>query len=578
LRSPYPQNGRIEIAGVLTERSTHLRLDLLHPGGERATIEVPLRAGEAPFNLAAPLWARLKIESLEAQYELNRGEIRRLGQNFRLVTRETSLIVLDRVEDYARYEIAPPPELMADYEKLRQIAARRNSAERGSHLENIVRRFGDKVAWWNKDFPQDLTSSSRDLQIAAPRGDNIQGFNSQMQIEQQARRNTVASERPPVMAPEVMLAPPRPGNAPMATIGIRGTAGGAPDDATEARVRVAPPPPVSPLPMPQQNAIARLGIAANNVESKKALAEPGETAAVIQLKKWEPDAAYASRLHAAASDTAYRIYLDERPRYLASTAFFLDVADILFDKGQPALAQRVLSNLAEMDLENRQILRVLGYRLLQAQKPALAIPVFRKVLELSPAEPQSYRDLGLALAANGQYQEAVDTLYEVVIRPWDNRFPDIELTALAEMNAIIATHGPLDVSRFDSRLSKNLPLDLRVVLTWDADNTDIDLWVTDPNGEKAFYSHPLTYQGGRMSADFTGGYGPEEFSLKHAKPGKYKVEAQYFADNRQIVMGATTLQVRLATKFGSDRQKEKSITLRLKDRKESIFVGEFEVK
>jgi hypothetical protein len=37
----------------------------------------------------------------------------------------------------------------------------------------------------------------------------------------------------------------------------------------------------------------------------------------------------------------------------------------------------VLSNLAEMDLENRHILRVLGYRLLQAGQPALAMPVFR---------------------------------------------------------------------------------------------------------------------------------------------------------------------------------------------------------
>ena len=46
------------------------------------------------------------------------AEIRRLGQRFGLVTRETSLIVLDRIEDYARYEIAPPAELRADYERV----------------------------------------------------------------------------------------------------------------------------------------------------------------------------------------------------------------------------------------------------------------------------------------------------------------------------------------------------------------------------------------------------------------------------------------------------------------------------
>jgi hypothetical protein len=281
----------------------------------------------------------------------------------------------------------------------------------------------------------------------------------------------------------------------------------------------------------------------------------------------------------ASGDNVYRVYLDERPGYLNSTAFFLDAADILFDKKQAALAVRVLSNLAEMDLENRHILRILGYRLLQAQEAKLAIPVFRKVLELSPEEPQSYRDLGLALNADRQYQQAIDSLYEVVVKPWHGRFPDVEIISLAELNAIIATSGAkLDVSRIDARLVKNLPLDLRVVLTWDADNTDIDLWVTDPNGEKAFFGHQLTYQGGRMSLDFTGGYGPEEFSLKRAKPGKYKVEAQYFGDRRQAVTGPTTLQVKLATGFGTAAQKEQSITLRLKDRRETVFVGEFEVK
>ncbi len=194
----------------------------------------------------------------------------------------------------------------------------------------------------------------------------------------------------------------------------------------------------------------------------------------------------------------------------------------------------MLSNLAEMDLENRHILRILGYRLMQAKQAATAIPVLKKVLALSPDEPQSYRDLGLAYAADQQPQRAIDSLYEVVIRPWHNRFPEIELITLAELNSIIArSNVALDLSRMDARLMKNLPLDLRAVLSWDADNTDIDLWVTDPNGEKAYYSNRLTYQGGRMSQDFTGGYGPEEFSLKTAKPGKYKVEAQYFRDRPQ---------------------------------------------
>ena len=299
----------------------------------------------------------------------------------------------------------------------------------------------------------------------------------------------------------------------------------------------------------------------------------------IQLKRWTPDAPYFKRFQEAAASELYRIYLDERAAYVNSTAFFLDAADVFFDKGLAALGVRVLGNLAEMDLENRHILRILGYRLMQAGQAKLAIPILARVLELAPNEPQSYRDLGLAYAADKQGQQAADQLYEVVVRPWHGRFPEIELTALDELNGIIATADtPVDTSRYDARLLRNLPVDLRVALSWDADNTDIDLWVTDPNGEKAYYGNRISYQGGRMSQDYTGGYGPETFSLKHAKPGKYKVEANFYGHNQQIVAGATTLQLKLTTRFGMREAQEQTVTLRLKGRSEVVQVGEFEVK
>jgi hypothetical protein len=300
--------------------------------------------------------------------------------------------------------------------------------------------------------------------------------------------------------------------------------------------------------------------------------------ASIRLQKWTPDAPYAERLRKADQARLYRVYLDERPGYLHSTAFFLDVADIFFDRGEARLALRILSNLAEMDLENRHILRILGYRLLQAQQADLALPVLDRVLELAPEEPQSYRDLALASAEAGQRQQAVALLNQVVTRPWHGRFPDIELIALAELNALVATAPrPLDLSAVDPRLLRNLPLDLRVVLSWDADNTDIDLWVTDPNGEKVFYGHTLSHQGGRISRDFTGGYGPEEFSLKIAKPGKYLVQAQFYGHRQQVVAGATTLQLHLFTGFGTAGQRDQSVTRRLASGGEVVTVGEFVV-
>jgi uncharacterized protein YfaP (DUF2135 family) len=166
-----------------------------------------------------------------------------------------------------------------------------------------------------------------------------------------------------------------------------------------------------------------------------------------------------------------------------------------------------------------------------------------------------------------------------VLREWDSRFADVEMITLAELNSLVArTRRPLDTSRIDARLLRNLPLDVRVVLTWDADDSDMDLWVTDPNGEKCFYGHNRTYQGGRISDDFTAGYGPEEFSLRTAKPGTYKVEVDYFGDRQEAVAGPTTLQLRFTSHFGTATESDRFVTLRLKEERENVLVGEFVVE
>jgi Ca-activated chloride channel homolog len=540
LAATHAIGGRVQIAGMLNDASATLRIALQHPDGKQEIIDVPIQRstnGDEKLGAAASMWAELRINELDAEYQLNRAEIRRLGQRFRLVTRETSLIILDRIEDYARFEIAPPSELRADYDRvLGNIQAQRR-AERGNHLENIVRMFEQKIAWWNHSFPKnDRYNETKIVRIdESARGGVFEG-NS-------ARREAVAQDR-----------------------------------ASPSSVQPAPAPSME-IAARQKSMMVPAVQSAPASADKRAIQSATQTTSTIRLQKWQPNAPYADRLKRASSADLYRVYLDEAPSYLAGTAFYLDAADIFFERGLNDLGIRVLSNLAEMDLENRHILRILGYRLMQASHTSLAIPVFKRVLELSPEEPQSYRDLGLAYAADKQPQRAIDSLNEVVIRPWHGRFPEVELIALAEINSIIATSNTkLDTSRIDTRLIKNLPLDLRAVLTWDADNTDIDLWVTDPNGEKAHYGNRMTYQGGRMSLDFTGGYGPEEFSLKVAKPGKYRVQAQYFGDRRQNVTGATTLQMRLTTGFGTKQQRDQIVTMRLKDGKETIMVGEFEIK
>ncbi len=589
VESADPANGLMRIAGVLPNGDGTLHLTL-SVQGKTERMDVPVSAHAPKQPLAPYFWASYRLHALEAEHEAQRGEIRRLGQQFGIPTAETSLIVLENLDDYIRYDIAPPPEYQAAFEQARSMRGTQLAHQRRDHLAQVVRQFQQKQAWWETNFmindfgkvnPPEKSVPMRESHVAAA------ALPPPPTMAMPAPTPEMARAAPPAFAPAEPVAPGS-GYSRAATdmaprqFGVIDT----PADRSERRVaQVAVGGSMAKMNGRSDELLSREAYAS---ASPRRIAQGGEQGdggsadAGIHLKRWTSDAPYIARLHNASKESAYATYLDEKPSYLNSSAFFLDASDILMEKGLPDLALRVLSNLAEMDLENRQVLRILGYRLMEAKVPQLAIPVFQKVQLLAEEEPQSFRDLGLAYAANKQYQAAIDQLNDVVMRSWDVRFRDVEMITLAELNAIVATESSLfhklDVSRVDPRLLKNMPLDLRVAMTWDADNSDMDLWVTDPRGEKCFYGHALTAQGGRMSQDVTQGYGPEEFSLRHAMPGKYKVEANFYGNRQQTVAGATTVQVRLTTGFGTAHAKDQMTTLRLKEGGDTVFVGEFEVR
>ncbi|MDI9240064.1 VIT domain-containing protein [Lysobacter sp. LF1] len=530
--SRYPQDGLLRIAGRLSEPSATIGLQVFDNGRTRR-IDVPVASRGEEGTLAAHLWAEYSIRALQSDRAANRTAIGRIGQRFGIVTPETSLIVLEAIEDYVEHDIVPPAEYRAQFDALKAQRRAQEGVSQQTHLDEIAEQYTQRIEWWSRKWPK----------------------NNPPKPEQD--RGPATGGAAPIPAPAAMMA-----DAERVRSEEQAAQRASADEATLDRIEVTG---------------ARMEAAAAAAEEARVGAEAQTN--TIALQPWEPDSPYARRLRQAAPEQVYAQYLDERDSYADSPAFYLDVADILFQKKQPELALRVLSNLAELDLENRHLLRVLGYRLMQADQPSLAVPVLERVLLISEEEPQSFRDLGLAYAADRRQQQAIDALYEVVRRQWDGRFGGVAQIALAELNAIVANAKPaLDTGRIDPRLLKNLPVGLRTVLSWDSDNSDMDLWVTDPNGEKCYYSNRSTYQGGRLSEDFTGGYGPEEFVLRDPKPGKYKVQAHYFGDRQQVVTGATTLSLWLSTGFGTPRQKDQRITLRLEGRSDSVLVGEFEVK
>ena len=130
VQSRHAAAGRLVLAGVMTARSAELQLRLRGSDGAVANRVVRIDARQNASRLAGVQWARLTLASLEGEARLHKVRIRELGKRFGLATRETSLLVLERIDDYVRHEIEPPPALREAYERMAATMQKTTRAER----------------------------------------------------------------------------------------------------------------------------------------------------------------------------------------------------------------------------------------------------------------------------------------------------------------------------------------------------------------------------------------------------------------------------------------------------------------
>lgn len=292
---------------------------------------------------------------------------------------------------------------------------------------------------------------------------------------------------------------------------------------------------------------------------------------------------YIKEIKQTEKASRYAKYLELRQYYSSKPTYFFEIATYLLKTGDKANGLTVLTNLAELENGSYELYKMLGYKLKEAGDYEGELSAFKKVLELRPADPQSYRDCALAHEDLGNYQQALNMLYEGMTKSYSaemNRmYYGIEEIFLIEINRLIARHkNKLDLKNIDKNLITPMPADVRVVMNWNKNNSDIDLWVTDPNGEKCFYSHKTTEIGGRMSDDFTEGFGPEQFMLKTGIKGKYKIQINYYSDRQLTIAGPTTIMAEIYLHYGTDKEEKKIVTLQMQKGKEGeIFIGEVEL-
>jgi len=646
--TPQSAADRIVVVGRLKSQTAQIAIEYGRGDRVEQSIPIDLAKSDAPTGtLLERLWAQKKLTELLVDQAANEKQIVKLGRRFQMVTPFTSLIVLDSIDQYVEHEIEPPaslPEMRDEYNKQIDTIEHQESQRQESKISSVLSMWKERVAWWEKtykypknfryaqpkvennasgvdadgegviDADENLIETEGVLRVHGGMAGNSQGQSDRG--GEMDRTDGTDVPRPSVNAPadpaSVQLRP----NADSSTVGnmerpqVQLVSPG--DDSDEGSTleslgMEAPGESAdieNTVGIPAYSTRISRGAARENNDFE-AVSERGEgelaregREAGIKIQQWNPDTPYLKELEKAAPEDRFDVYMKQRAENAESPAFFLDCADFFQRKKMPTLALQVLSNLAELELDNPQILRVLGYRLAQWGHLDLAVITLEEVQTMRPEEPQSCRDLGLVLgiragcfspadkdsdAAKRQlddYRRAVALLTETVMGNWDGRFNGIEVLALEEINRILPDAklaGLADKEiTLDKRLMKLLDVDIRIVMAWDADNTDIDLWVTEPSGEKADYSHNRTTIGGLVSNDFTGGYGPEEYMVRKAMRGKYKIQAHFYGSNAVKVLGSVTVQVDVFTNFGRENQQRKSLTLQLKKADDVYTIGEIE--
>ena len=566
------------VAGIMQGKEGSMQLSFGSNTGSTSNVNFNIsNRYKADAGLLGRLWSQKKIAELDLQYEKNKDEITSLGKQFSVITRNTSLIVLDRLQDYVRYKITPPDENMKEeyYSMLseQQLQEKRNATDtRQTHLAQVLSNFNDIANWYNKDFkPAKIERLEQKNVQGDPNGRNTDTFAVNYVVTDhfateeitptsahgRNRRSTRNDDRRELN--EVVV--------------VGNSAGAMEQDVSVSEMRVS-----GVAASSYSYSVSNLDV----VSEKKALStaqgyDDLNLKGAIRLKAWDPKQPYIDELKKTAEGGLYKKYLSLRSQYEETPSFFIDAAEYLMAQNKHEEAVRVISNLAELKTESPELLRIMAHHLQQWNEMSTAIATYQSIVKLRSEEPQSYRDLGLVYEQNKEYQKAQDMFCKVVNKSWDRRFPQIEAFTACEINhMLLKSEAQVKTDSLDKRLIKNMPNDVRVVIDWDADNCDIDLWVTDPYGEKCFYSNKLTKAGGRISSDFTGGYGPEDFNLKKALPGLYKVQIHYYSNHSQTLSGPVTIHAQMYTNYGRANEVKKESTVRLTSNKEVVDIGEFE--
>lgn len=299
---------------------------------------------------------------------------------------------------------------------------------------------------------------------------------------------------------------------------------------------------------------------------------------------------------------------DRRPR--------LKLVMALFAAGQLQQALSAARSWRERDAYNLVVVRLIGDIYARLGRRAEALRTYSAVVELLAEDPGAQRALAAVMKQTGQIEAAYQRLAAAArLRPKDQRI-GFELADTAQrlgrigeaerrFSAIAASDAPAAIRypakqrlariyarrrlgalrRKDRAGAAELAAkiralevkggalnDIKVFLSWDSDRTDVDLWVTNPAGEKVYYRHKQGRYGGALFDDVTNGYGPESFTAHRAAAGDYLIEVHYYGTRRRTFRQARG-EVIVLLHEGTARERRYVLPYRLQRPKQKVAVA-----
>jgi hypothetical protein len=484
-----------------------------------------LGTASIPFDGSGALWAANRVTQLAAIDE--HEKMVSLSRRYSVSSPSMSFVVFETPQQYVEARLAPPQRYpkawRAEYLEYKAETERQRKDELAGRREAMISAWREQKEWWNTTFEaREESKAKRDLQIRAG-----------------------------ASPPAAQLAPPPPADATGAEEAV----------ISATRTRSNSFDSASPISMLQEVSVT----GAARVPS----------GARIELEPWNVKRPYILALNAAPPDQVTRVLSEQEKRYGALPAFYLDVAEWFRQHGRKAEAIELTLTALELPSRNDETLSVVADRMLRYEQVDRAIWLDEQLVKLEPDRPQPRRALALALAkrsagssdasAAKDLERAVTLLKEVIMTPWEDAYDGIELIACMEANQLMPRLRKLGVKKaiLDPALVAKMDVDVRVVIEWNTAATDIDLWIDEPDGERAMYSNPKTAIGGRLSNDMTAGFGPEEYLLRRAPRGDFKVKVNVYNVDTLNPNGATTVTARVIHDFGRPSQREELLDLEL---------------